>query len=298
MKKNARVKESFSDGIFEAIVHIIIILCVLICAYPIYLVIINSFSDPNLVALGKVWLIPLEPTFDAYKMVFENESIMTGYWNTLWYTIVGVGLNMLLTIPAAYALSKKDLMGGGIVMKLIVITMYFTGGLIPFYMLIRDLGLLNNWWVMPLNGAVTASNLIIARTFFASGVPRELEEAAEIDGCSVIQTFWKIVLPLSKAMISVIMLYYAVARWNAYTPALYYMPRASELWPLQMILRNILLEATRNMIDNTEMADYYAKIANQLKYAVIVVASAPLLIIYPFIQKYFEKGVMLGSVKG
>lgn len=298
MKKNTRVKESFSDGIFEAIVHIIIILCVLICAYPIYLVIINSFSDPNLVALGKVWLVPLKPSFDAYKMVFENESIMTGYWNTLWYTIVGVGLNMLLTIPAAYALSKKDLMGGGIVMKLIVITMYFTGGLIPFYMLIRDLGLLNNWWVMPLNGAVTASNLIIARTFFTSGVPRELEEAAEIDGCSVIQTFWKIVLPLSKAMISVIMLYYAVARWNAYTPALYYMPRASELWPLQMILRNILLEATRNMIDNTEMADYYAKIANQLKYAVIVVASAPLLIIYPFIQKYFEKGVMLGSVKG
>lgn len=298
MKKNMKVKESLTDGIFETIVHIIIILCVLICAYPIYLVVINSFSDPNLVALGKVWIIPLGPTFDSYKMVFENESIMTGYWNTLWYTIVGLGLNMLLTIPAAYALSKKDLMGGGFVMKLIVISMYFTGGLIPFYTLIKDLGLLNSWWVMPLNGAVAAGNLIISRTFFASGVPRELEEAAEIDGCSVIQTFLKIVLPLSKAMISVIMLYYAVGRWNAYTPALYYMPRAKDLWPLQMVLRQILLEASRNMIDNTEMADYYAKIANQMKYAVIVVASAPLLIIYPFIQKYFEKGVMLGSVKG
>lgn len=298
MKKNMKVKESLTDGIFETIVHIIIILCVLICAYPIYLVVINSFSDPNLVALGKVWIIPLGPTFDSYKMVFENESIMTGYWNTLWYTIVGLGLNMLLTIPAAYALSKKDLMGGGFVMKLIVISMYFTGGLIPFYTLIKDLGLLNSWWVMPLNGAVAAGNLIISRTFFASGVPRELEEAAEIDGCSVIQTFLKIVLPLSKAMISVIMLYYAVGRWNAYTPALYYMPRAKDLWPLQMVLRQILLEASRNMIDNTEMADYYAKIANQMKYAVIVVASAPLLVIYPFIQKYFEKGVMLGSVKG
>ena len=298
MKKNMRVKESLSDGIFETIVHVIIILCVLICAYPLYLVVINSFSDPNLVAMGKVWLIPLGSTLDAYKMVFANDSIMTGYWNTLCYTAVGLGLNMLLTIPAAYALSKKDLMGGSIVMKLIVISMYFTGGLIPFYMLIKDLHLLNNWWVMPLNGAVTASNLIISRTFFASGVPRELEEAAEIDGCSVVQTFMKIVLPLSKAMLSVIMLYYAVARWNAFTPALYYMTKAKDLWPLQMVLRNILLEAKRNMIDNTEMADYYAKIANQMKYAVIVVASAPLLIIYPFIQKYFEKGVMLGSVKG
>lgn len=298
MKKNMRVKESLTDGIFETIVHAIIILCVLICAYPIYLVIINSFSDPNLVAQGKVFIIPLGPTLEAYKMVFANDEIMSGYWNTLCYTLVGVGLNMLLTIPAAYALSKKDLMGGSFVMKLIVISMYFTGGLIPFYTLMKDLDLLNSWWVMPLNGAVTASNLIIARTFFASGVPRELEEAAEIDGCSVVQTFLKIVLPLSKAMISVIMLYYAVARWNAYTPALYYMPRARDLWPLQMVLRNILLEAKKSAIDNTEMADYYAKIANQMKYAVIVVASVPLLVIYPFIQKYFEKGVMLGSVKG
>lgn len=298
MKKNMKVKESLFDSIFETIVHIIIILCVLICAYPIYLVIINSFSDPNLVAQGKVFLVPLGPTLDAYKMVFKNDEIMTGYWNTLCYTVVGVGLNMLLTIPAAYALSKKDLMGGSFVMKLIVISMYFTGGLIPFYTLIKDLNLLNSWWVMPMTGAVTASNLIIARTFFASGVPRELEEAAEIDGCSVLQTFLKIVLPLSKAMISVIMLYYAVARWNAYTPALYYMPRARDLWPLQMVLRNILLEAKKSALDNTEMADYYAKIANQMKYAVIVVASVPLLVIYPFIQKYFEKGVMLGSVKG
>ena len=298
MKKNMRVKESLTDGIFETIVNIIIVLCVLICAYPIYLVIINSFSDPNLVAMGKVFIVPLGVTIDSYKMVFENEMVMGGYWNTLWYTIVGLGLNMLLTIPAAYALSKKDLVGGGVVMKLIVVSMYFTGGLIPFYTLMKDLDLINNWWVIPLNGAVAAGNLIISRTFFASGVPRELEEAAEIDGCSVIQTFLKIVLPLSKAMISVIMLYYAVARWNAYTPALYYMPRARDLWPLQMVLRQILLEATKSALDNTEMADYYAKIANQMKYAVIVVASAPLLIIYPFIQKYFEKGVMLGSVKG
>ncbi len=299
MKKNMKVKESRGDRIFSLIVHTIVILCMIICAYPIYLVIINSFSNPDLVAQGKVFLIPQGFTLDAYKETFKDNSVMLGYWNTLWFTLVGLAINMLLTIPSAYALSKKDLMGGGIVMKLIVVTMYFGGGLIPMYILMKSLGLINNWWVLPLNGAVTASNLILARTFFASGVPRELEEAAEIDGCGQVQTFVQIVLPLSKAMLSVIMLYYAVARWNAYTPALYYMPRARELWPLQMVLRNILVEAVRtSVIGSSELADYFAKIANQMKYAVIVIASAPLLIIYPFIQKYFEKGVMLGSVKG
>lgn len=296
--KRAKVKESFKDRIFEIIVHLIVGFCVLICAYPIYLVVINSFSDPNIVAKGEVFILPKGFTLDAYKLTFENGSVMRGYWNTLWYTLVGVGLNMLLTIPAAYALSKKELMGGKFVMKLVVISMYFSGGLIPFYTLIKSLGLLNNWWVIPLNGAVASSNLIIARTFFSSGVPRELEEAAEVDGCTVFQTFIKIVLPLSKAMLSVIALYYMVGRWNAYTPALYYMPRTQELWPLQMVLRQILIEASKTALDSSELADYYAKIANQMKYAVIVVSSAPLLIIYPFVQKYFEKGVMLGSVKG
>ena len=298
MKKNMRVKESLTDGIFETIVHIVIILCVLICAYPLYLVVISSVSDPDMVALSKVWLYPVGFNWESYKVVFENDSIMLGYWNTLWYTIVGVSVNMLLTIPAAYALSKKDLMGRGIVMKMIVISMYFSGGLVPMYTLIKSLGLLNNWWVFPLMGAVTTSNLIIARTFFISGVPHELEEAAEIDGCSVLQTFLKIVLPLSKAMLSVITLYYAVGRWNAFTPALYYMPRERDLWPLQMVLRTILLEASKHAVEDTEMAEYYAKIQNQIKYSILVVASAPLLIIYPFIQKYFEKGVMLGSIKG
>lgn len=294
-----KIKETTGDRIFGIVVTAVVVLCVLLCAYPVYLVIINSFSDPAQVAAGKVFLLPKGFTLDAYKVTFENGDVVKGYINTLLYTIVGVSLNMLLTIPSAYALSNKKLIGAGLIMKIVVFTMYFSGGLVPYFLLMKNLGLVNNWWVIPLNGAVSATNLIIARTFFASGVPHELEEAAEIDGCNPIQTFLKIVLPLSKAMISVIMLYYAVFRWNDYTSALYYLPMAQDLYPLQMILRQILVEAVRNtMIESSELADYYANIANQMKYAVIVVASVPLLVLYPFVQKYFEKGVMLGSVKG
>lgn len=294
-----KIKETTGDRIFGIIVTAVVILCVILCAYPVYLVIINSFSDPAQVAAGKVFLLPQGFTLDAYKVTFENGDVIKGYVNTLLYTIVGVSLNMILTIPSAYALSNKKLIGAGLIMKIVVFTMYFSGGLVPYFLLMKNLGLVNNWWVIPLNGAVSATNLIIARTFFSSSIPHELEEAAEIDGCNPIQTFLKIVLPLSKAMISVIMLYYAVFRWNDYTSALYYLPMAQDLYPLQMILRQILVEAVRNtMIESSELADYYANIANQMKYAVIVVASVPLLILYPFVQKYFEKGVMLGSVKG
>ena len=294
-----RIKESRGDRVFNTVVNILLALCVFICAYPIYLVIINSFSDPNKVAAGEVFAIPVGFSLDAYKATFSNSEVMLGYRNTIFYTVVGVSLNMLLTIPSAYALSKKKIYGNSLIMKMIIFTMYFSGGLIPSFILMRSLGLVNTWWAVPIDGAVSATNLIIARSFFSSGVPRELEESAEIDGASVLQTFLKIVLPLSKAMLSVIMLYYAVSRWNSFSTELYYLPMAQEKYGLQMILRQILIEATKtsDLVD-AETADYYAKIANQLKYAVIVVASVPLLIVYPFLQKYFEKGVILGSVKG
>lgn len=293
------VIEGKKDRIFNAVIVAILTLCVLICAYPLYLVVINSFSDPSLVAKGEVYLYPRGFTLDAYKKAFTDGDLVQGYVNSLFYTVAGTALNMLLTIPAAYALSKKRLYGRNFMMLVIVFTMYFSGGLVPAFLLMRGLNLVNTWLAIPLSGAVSATNLIIARTFFASGVPIELEEAAEIDGCGTVQTFLRVVLPLSKAMLSVILLYYAVARWNNYTSALYYLPMAPEKYPLQMVLRQLLVTMQETAIaESSELAAYYANLANQIKYAVIVIASLPLLVVYPFLQKYFEKGVMLGSVKG
>ena len=293
-----KLRDTKGDKIFNFICYFVITLLTLMCLYPVYVVLINSFSDPDAVAVGKVTWIPIGFSLQAYQMVFEEKQILTGYLNSIIYLVAGTIYNLLLTIPAAYALSKKGLMGGSLVMKMIVFTMYFGGGLLPFYVTMNSYGLIDTRWVAILTGGVAATNLIIARTFFKSGVPQELEEAAEIDGCTPAQTFLKIVLPLSKAMLSVITLYYAVGRWNGYTTSLYYQPTTPEYHSLQMVLRKILLQA-RNLYDvDPEMAEYFARIANQLKYAAIVVASVPLLVVYPFLQKYFEKGVMIGSVKG
>lgn len=291
-------RETTSDRVVRWVIYIILTACAFLCLYPLYLILISSFSDPGAVAQGKVTITPVDLTLDAYIEAFRTDDILIGYRNSLFYTIVGTVINMLLTIPAAYSLSHPKVKGRGIVMKLIVFTMYFSGGLVPGFILMRSLKLTNTIWSVLLTGAVSASNLIIARSFFMSGVPRELEEAAEIDGCNPLQTFLQIVLPLSKAMLSVILLYYAVARWNNYTSSLYYQPSANHLHSLQMVLRGIVQRANVAAIMDTEFSEYYADIVSQLRYSVIVIASVPLLIIYPFIQKYFEKGVMLGSVKG
>ena len=289
---------SINDKAFDAIIYIIVGFFTLICLYPLYLVVINSFSDPYLVASGEVFLYPRGFSFDAYVEAFKNGDIMSGYANSLFYTFAGTALNMALTIPAAYALSKPNLAGRNFLMMLIVFTLYFGGGLVPHYLLMRGLGLLNTRSAVLLAQAVNATNLIVARTFFASAVPKELEEAAELDGCNIPQTFFKIVLPLSKAMLGVIVLYYAVARWNNFTGSLYYQPRAKEMYSLQMVLRNMLTVVQSGATAESEAAEYYANVLNQIKYSVIVIASLPLMIVYPFLQKYFDKGVMLGSVKG
>lgn len=294
-----RIKDTFGDRLFNVFCYTMVILVAFICLYPLWLVLIYSVSDPDAVNAGKVWIWPVGVTWDAYKEVFAHEDLMRGYWNTITQTLFGTTVNMVMTIPAAYALSKSRLKGRGLFMGLIVLTMYFSGGLIPNFINLKNLGLLNTWWVFGLVGAVSSYNLIVARTFFVSGIPHELEEAAEIDGCSTAGTFFKIVLPLSKAMLGVIMLYYLVAHWNNFSTALYYTPQSTEYWPLQMVVRDMLRSLNQMMsTSNDEALIYFTRIYDMIKYAVVVVAAVPVLVLYPFLQKYFNKGVMLGSVKG
>ena len=293
-----KIKDTFGDKLLSLIIYTLLGALVLIIVYPLWLVLINSFSDANAVSMGKVTSLPVGFNLDAYIQTFKYNGIVTGYLNSLFYTIVGTILNMLLTIPSAYALSKRNLKGRGILMGLFMFTMYFSGGMIPQYILIKNLGLMNTRGAVLWSSALSVYNMIVARSFFESGVPKELEEAAEIDGCSPLQTFLQIVLPLSKAMIGVIALYYAVAHWNSFTTSLYYQVMAEELWPLQMVLRKLIMMAQNAVSLQGEDAIYYAELLNKIKYSVIVVASVPMLVLFPFVQKYFDKGVMLGSVKG
>jgi ABC-type sugar transport system, permease component len=298
----AVIKETKGDKAFNTVNLILVTMFFLIVLYPLYFVVICSFSNPNAVAAGKVWFFPREVTLEAYKTVFKNEDILLGYRNTIFYTVVGTAFNLFLTLTAAYALSKKNFIGRNVIMFLIAFTMYFGGGMIPSYLNIKSLGLLNTWGALIIPAGCSTYNLIIARTFFANGVPSDVEEAAKIDGCSTIKTFLRIVLPLSKALLGVLTLYYAVGHWNSYFDALVYLTSAREKIPLALVLREILIlntmKATAGSSVNEEMALYYANMANLLKYALIIVSTVPLLVVYPFLQKYFDKGVMLGSVKG
>lgn len=284
--------------VFDIVVTAIAIFLFFLVAYPLVLVLSSSISNPELVATGQIVLFPKEITFDGYRHLLKNKDLLVGFGNSVFYTVLGTILDIAVTVPAGYVLSKKDLPGNRFFTIFFMITMYFSGGIIPSFLLVKSLGLYNSRLVLIILGAFNMYNCIICRSFFAS-MPKELEEAAAIDGCSQIGIFFRIVLPLSKALLGVIVLYFAVAHWNSFFDAMIYIKDDAKQ-TLQVFLRRILVLA-QQQAQNEEAAGYAASMAQYealLRYAVIVVSSLPLLIIYPFIQKYFEKGVMIGSVKG
>lgn len=285
------------DIAFDALFNILGFLALFITFYPMYFVVVASFSDPRLVLAGKTFVLPRGITLEGYKLVFDDPRVWTGLRNTLGYTLGGTAISLTVTMLAAYALSRKELPFRGVIMLFFTVTMFFSGGLIPTYLVISGLGLLNRYWVMVLPGAVSVYNIIIMRTFFSTNIPEELFESARLDGCSYTRFFFYIGLPLCKAIVAVISLYYAVGYWNEYYKALIYISD-SEKTTLQMVLRNILL-STQESADQSGM-DYSSRLmtAEQIKYALIVVSTLPIMLVYPFLQKFFAKGVMLGSIKG
>jgi len=299
-----KVRQTRADTIFDIINYSLVALVVLICLYPLYYTVVASLSDPLEVTRGNVTLWIKGLTLDSYKTVFEYKPLWRGYRNTILYTTVGTVYNLFLLLPASYALSRKELKCRGLVMGIFVFTMYFGGGMIPTYLNIKDLGLLDNWLVMVLPGAFSVYNMIITRTFFTSNFPNELAEAARIDGAGEARIFFQLALPLSSAIIGVMALYHAVGHWNSYFNALLYLSDTSK-YPLQMVLREVLMQdngiaVNMDSMSTEELMDAARRqrLAETMKYSVIFIANAPVLAMYPFVQKYFTKGVMVGALKG
>ena len=282
------------DKIFGAAVIILSILIFIIVAYPLWFIVIASISNSNLVNLGQVTFLPKDIRFYGFQQILEDSRIWKGYANTILYVVAGTALNMIVTMPAAYALSRRNFKARNVVMLYFVFTMFFSGGLVPLYMTVSSLHLISTKTILIIFIAVNTYNLIIARTFIQNSIPEDLYEAAVLDGCS----HFKVVLPLSKAVNSVLILYYAVYHWNDYFNALIFNSK-SENAPLQIVLREILLLNQAFASGNGGVQGGYGQSsADQVKYAVIIVSTVPILCVYPFIQKYFEKGVMIGAVKG
>ena len=294
-------KQSKSDKAFDIINHIFLILILIVVLYPLWFIVIASFSSPNEVAAGNVLFWPKGFNVKGYAEIFKYEKIWIGYKNSIIYTFVGTAINLIATIPAAFAFSrKKDLVGSKFLMLLFTITMFFGGGLVPTYLLIQNLGLYDTMWALVLPGAVSVYNLIVARTFFDQSIPYELWEAATVDGCDYAKYFFRIVIPISKPIIAVMLLIYAVGHWNSYFSAMIYL-NDPQLKPLQLILRDILIQnqlQSNEFSKGTDLLTERQNLADQLKYALIVVSCVPIILLYPFVQKFFIQGVMIGSVKG
>ena len=297
MNRQMSIRSTRSDRIFDAVDTILLAAVLLIIAYPLYFVIIASFSDPSLVSAGKVTWRPEGFTLAGYKRILSFSQIWLGYRNTIFYVILGTVISLVLTVTLAYPLSRRDFKLRTPLMMMVTFTMFFSGGMIPTYLCISKMHMLNTVWAVVLPGAIAASHVIIVRTFFQS-IPRELTEAAAIDGCTNFKAFINIVLPLSKAVTAVIALYVASGLWNTYFgPMIYLTDR--KLYPLQLFLRQILLQNDMQGADiSAASVQEEQYIAQLIRYGVIIVSTVPMMLLYPFIQKYFVKGVMIGSIKG
>lgn len=294
-KKNGKIRESAGERLYTGIVYALLIIFCAMIVIPLLHIISGSFSDPMSLLRGEVRLFPKGFTLAMYEKVFKDSSVWQGYLNTIIYTVVGTFISVVLTAFAAYPLSRKDFYGRNVFMGMFLFTMFFTGGMIPTYLLVKDLHMLDTMWALVLPSAVSTYNLIIMRTFFQQTIPGELVESASLDGCNDLGIFFRIVIPLAAPIFAVMVLFYGVAQWNSWFPALLYISDRS-LYPLQMILREILIESDiSNMAGSTGDIEI---IGDGLKYATMVVATLPIMCLYPFLQKYFVKGVMIGAVKG
>jgi len=298
-KKNTLIKDSAGDRVFMLVVYLLLIAVLLVVLLPLVYVISASFSSPAAVVAGDVWLLPVNPTLRGYEAVFKNPKIGTGFLNSFIYMTCGTAINLVMTMLCAYPLARKEFRARNALTAMIVFTMYFSGGMIPSYMVVQKLGLIDKRLAMLLPSALSVWNVILCRTYIATTIPDSLYEAASLDGCTPIKFLARVVVPLSAPILAVLALYYGVGHWNTYFNALIYL-NSARLHPLQIVLREILV---LNKVDPTMIADARELSAKQgltdlLKYSVIVVASVPVMCIYPFVQKYFIKGVMIGAVKG
>lgn len=298
-----RIGRCRSDIIYDTILFILLTLVFLVVAYPLYFVIISSVSDPIAVSNGEVTFYPIGFTLDGYREVFKTNTVVRGFLNSLLYTVCGVSVNLLVTLPTGYALSRKDFALKKFITFFYMLTMFIGGGMMPTYLIVKQTGLLNSMWALIIPGAMGVYNMIVAKTFFSTNIPLELMEAAKLDGCGNTRFFFHIVLPLSGAITAILVLYYGQGHWNSYFSALLYI-NDREKWPLQLELRNILLLNSNTMTKEfitEEMRKEQARreaLANMMKYSLIIISSIPMLVVYPFVQKHFVKGVMIGSVKG
>jgi len=294
-----KVKRGWRDNVFLGICTLILTLALILVLFPILNIVAASFSNPTDVSAGRVWFWPVDFSLESYRNVLKYRSVAIGYKNTIFYTVVGTAMSVIITLFCAYPLAAKRFSGRKFMSKMLLITMLFGGGMIPNYLLVQDLGLMNTCWAIFLPGLMGAYRVIVTRTYIQTNISDELDDAARIDGCSPAQFFFKFVIPLSKPIIAIITMYYAVGYWNSYFSAFLYLTDR-DLYPLQLFLRDILIQTKidASAFDDPEMAAQLKAQAETLKYSAIVIATAPLMCVYPLVQKHFVKGVMIGSVKG